>query len=168
MASISREPNGRRTVQFVGLDKRRRSIRLGKVSQRMAEAVKFRVEQLNAARLSGHAVDADAARWLAGIDDTLAGRLAAVGLIPGREKQATAALGPFLAEYVERRSDVKPATKEVWKQVVPNLKDYFGDSCFTGIAGNGTGKGLPDPCRYGMVGQYTPHRYEALSPSDRC
>ena len=37
---ISKDPNGRRTIQFVGSDGKRRSIRLGKVSQRQAEAVK--------------------------------------------------------------------------------------------------------------------------------
>jgi len=37
MASITKQPNGRRTIQFVGPDRKRRSIRLGKVSQRYAE-----------------------------------------------------------------------------------------------------------------------------------
>ena len=49
MASISKEPNGRRTIQFVGADGKRRSIRLGKVSQRTAEMVKVKVEALVAA-----------------------------------------------------------------------------------------------------------------------
>jgi len=49
MASITREPNGRKTIQFTGPDCKRRSIRLGKVSQRHAETVKTRVEQLAAA-----------------------------------------------------------------------------------------------------------------------
>ncbi|MEE9296465.1 MAG: integrase, partial [Phycisphaerae bacterium] len=65
MASITREPAGRRTIQFVGADKRRRSIRLGKASQRTAEAVKFRVEQLVTATITGHAMDDETARWLA-------------------------------------------------------------------------------------------------------
>ena len=56
MASISREKNGRRTIQFVAGDKKRKSIRLGKVSQRVAEAVKIRVEHLNAATIHGHAI----------------------------------------------------------------------------------------------------------------
>lgn len=32
----------------------------------------------------------------------------------------------FLTEYVSRRVDVKPATKEVWKQIENNLKECFG------------------------------------------
>ena len=34
MASLSKQPNGRRTIQFVGSDGKRRSIRFGKISQR--------------------------------------------------------------------------------------------------------------------------------------
>jgi len=124
MASISKEPNGRRTVQFVGADGKRRSIRLGKCDQRTAEAVKVRVEALNAANIAGHVVDANTLEWLTTIGDDLAGKLAAVGLVARR---GSATLGAFLSEYVSRRVDVKPATKEVWGQVVRNLLDCFGD-----------------------------------------
>ena len=51
MASISREANGRRTIQFVAPDGKRRSIRLGKVSQRTAESFRERVEQLQVRRV---------------------------------------------------------------------------------------------------------------------
>jgi len=55
VASISRQKNGRRIIQFAGPDKRRRSIRLGKVSQRTAELVKTKVENLVSAVIAGHA-----------------------------------------------------------------------------------------------------------------
>jgi integrase len=125
MASITREKNGRRTIQFVGADGKRRSIRLGKVSQRTAEAIKTRVELLNTARIAGHAVDGDTAGWVASLDAVLADKLAAVGLIPRR---ARATLGDFLASYIDKRqgTDVKPATVTVWGHVRRNLVDYFG------------------------------------------
>ena len=56
MASISRQPNGRRTIQFVAPGGKRPSIRLGKVTQRIAETVKLRVELL-VARKAGRARD---------------------------------------------------------------------------------------------------------------
>ena len=126
MASISKDPNGRRRILFVAPDGKRKTIRLGKVSQRAAEAVKYRVEQLLAAKLTGHALEADTARWMAGLESALADKLARVGLIPSRKDQAVATLGPFLADYVERRVDVSQATKEVWSQVTRNLIDHFG------------------------------------------
>ena len=46
MASIARDKNGRRRILFVAPDGKRPTIRLGKVSQRTAEAIKYRVEQL--------------------------------------------------------------------------------------------------------------------------
>ena len=55
---------------------------MGKVSQRMAEGVKRRVEELNVAKITDSPIDRDTAQWLTQIDDTLAERLAKVGLIP--------------------------------------------------------------------------------------
>ena len=126
MASISRQPNGRRTVQFIAPDGKRRSIRLGKVTQRIAETVKLRVELLVAAKLAGHAIDDETARWLAELDDRMTDKLAAVDLVPRREPDPLTTLVGFLKEYVDRRVDVKPATKEVWSQVTRNLLEHFG------------------------------------------
>ena len=126
MASIAKDKNGTRRILFVAPDGRRPAIRLGKVSQRAAEAVKFRVEQLLAAKLTGHALEADTAGWLNDLEPAMADKLARVGLIPKPEGKESASLGPFLTAYVEHRIDVKPATKEVWSQVVRNLVNYFG------------------------------------------
>lgn len=46
MACINTEPGGRRAIQFIAADGKRRSIRLGRVSGKQAEAVKVKVEQL--------------------------------------------------------------------------------------------------------------------------
>ena len=102
MASISRDPNGRRRILFTALDGKRKTIRLGKVSQRAAEAVKYRVEQLLAAKLTGHALEADTARWMAELSDDLAAKLARAKLIPSRERQVTT-LRPFLEDYIAER-----------------------------------------------------------------
>jgi transcriptional regulator with XRE-family HTH domain len=90
VASISRGKNGRRTIQFVGPDAKRRSIRLGKVSQRVGEAVKVKVEDLATNAITGHPPSDETARWLAGLGEDLARKLAKVGLVPERQ---TAALG---------------------------------------------------------------------------
>ena len=123
MASISKEKNGRRTIQFVGTDGKRRSIRLGKTSQRMAEAVKVRVEHLAAASVTGHALDSETARWVAELGDDLADKLAAVGLIPERE---SATLADFLQTYIDGRIDVKPASRVILRHVKRNLIAYLG------------------------------------------
>jgi hypothetical protein len=57
MASINRESNGRRTIQFIGPDGKRRSIRLGKASQRLAEGFRVKVEALARAVALGQLLD---------------------------------------------------------------------------------------------------------------
>ena len=126
MASVSRDVGGKRRILFVAPDGKRKAIRLGKVSQRTAEQVKFRIEQLLEAKLTGYAVDADTAQWIADLDERIADKLARVDLIPKAVRQVAMTLGIFLNDYLERRIDVKPATKEVWGQVVRNLKNHFG------------------------------------------
>jgi hypothetical protein len=109
MASISKEPNGRRTIQFVGPDGKRRSIRLGKVSQRTADGIKVRVEALVEASSTGSSLTSDTAAWLTDRDQVMLDKLAAVGLVP---KRSSATLGIFLDEYVASRIDTKPATRK--------------------------------------------------------
>jgi integrase len=123
MASISTDPNGNRTIQFVAGDGKRRSIRLGKMPIRQAEALKVRVEALNAAKVSGLPLDGETAAWVARIGDDLAAKLAAVGLIAGR---AVATLGEFTRDYIDGRTDIKPRTRTNLEQSRRTLVDFFG------------------------------------------
>ena len=100
MASISKQPKGRKTIQFVGADGKRRSLRLGKISQRAAEATKIHVERLVTTTITGHAAEDETARWLANLEVALADKLARVGLIPKRE---TATLAAFIGAYIAGR-----------------------------------------------------------------
>ncbi len=126
MASIAQDKNGNRRIQFIAPDGRRPAIRLGKVSQRAAEAVKFRVEQLLAAKLTGHALEADTAGWIAGLDPVMADKLARVGLIPKADTNATVKLGEHLANYFAKRTDVKSGTRTNWGHTERSLVAYFG------------------------------------------
>ena len=128
MASISRQPNGRKTIPFIAGDKRRKSIRLGKVPVRFAETVKSHVEHLSAASITGHPIDRETAKWVAGLDDSLAEKLAAVGLIPKREnpKSDGMTLEAFVNRYISNRTDVKSSTATVWKRTRRHLLAFFG------------------------------------------
>ncbi len=125
MASISCDASGNRTIQFVAADRRRRSIRLGKVPVKTAEEVRRRVEYLAAAVGSGTAPDADTVRWLTSIGDDLHGRLAAVGLVESRAR-ATAGLADFTAAYIAGRPDIKPRTRSNLEICARRLVEYFG------------------------------------------
>lgn len=124
MASISTEKSGRRVVQFIGRDSKRRSIRLGKVSERYAHAIALKVEELNIAAISGTAVSVATEKWLIDCDKRLSDRLAAVGLVSRRE---AVELGPFIDGYINQRSaNVKPRTLSVYRQTQRNLIACFG------------------------------------------
>ena len=94
MASISREPNGHRSIQFVAGDGKRRTIRLGKASQKVAETMQRHVEELNVGDISGTTIDRETAVWLSEIENQLREKLAKVGLAEHREQSL---LGEFIA-----------------------------------------------------------------------
>ncbi len=126
MASIANDKNGSRRILFIAPDGKRKTIRLGKISKRAAEAVKFRVEQLLAAKLTGHAIETDTAGWLAKLEPLMADKLARVGLIPKRDTINEATLACFIEAYIQRRTDTSPDTRRIWRQTARKLADYFG------------------------------------------
>jgi integrase len=92
-----------------------------------ATTIKARVETLLAAALGRHAIDGDTAAWLGDLDDKMHEKLAAVGLVKAREPAPVATVAGFLADYVSRRVDAKPGTREWWRQVSRNLLECFGE-----------------------------------------
>ena len=67
MASIGLDPGGLRRILFVAPDGTRKTIRLGKASQRTAEGIKIKVEALVVSAITGSPVDDEVARWVAGV-----------------------------------------------------------------------------------------------------
>ena len=128
MASIANDPGGRRRILFVDPTGQRKAIRLGKVSGRSAEGVKYRVEQLLESIMFKRSMEADLAQWVTDLDSRMAKKLAAVGLIPKPESKAVVTLGPFLTAHLKDRTDLKPATKIVRGQVIRDLTKFFGES----------------------------------------
>ena len=126
MASISKDPSGNRSIQFIGTDGKRRTIRLGKVPQRLAEEIKVKVEALAAAVKSGLSMDNETAGWVRKIGDDLAGKLAAVGLIPDRASAGSVQLGEFIDRYIAGRPDVKEGTRITWCVAGKRMKTFFG------------------------------------------
>jgi hypothetical protein len=125
MASISTDPAGNRTIQFVGSDRKRRSIRLGKMRLKLVETIRDRVEELVACNLSGKSPKPSIIEWLDEIQDDLHSKLAAVGLVESRIG-ATDALGAFLDRYIATRGDVRPNTLRNLGQSRRYMVEFFG------------------------------------------
>jgi len=125
MASISKDPKGKRRVLFSAHDGKRKQIRLGKISQRDAESFKGRVEKLLNALTIKSGLDQETARWVSQLDNVTHGKLARVGLVEPRESQ-NATLGAHIEAYLARRTEVKPRTVISWMQAQEVLVRYFG------------------------------------------
>jgi len=125
MASIATDgTNGTKRVQFFNANGERKTVRLGKVSQRDAEGIARHVEALATAKASGQAIERTTALWLADLGGKLRDRLAAVGLV---EDRARATLGDFLNDFSARQT-VKSATSTFYGHTARNLLDHFGAS----------------------------------------
>jgi len=122
----TKKHNGCRTIQFVAGGERK-TIRLGKITQRNAEAIKVKVEALIEAAVAQTSWDNETAVWVRKLDPKLHDKLAAVGLIPKRAEAEQATLGAFIDGYIKGRTDVKPGTKVVYQHARQLLVDYFGE-----------------------------------------
>jgi integrase len=151
MASVTQSKSGCKILQFYDGIGERRTIRIGKMSMRDADRIKTKIEELNTARISGTALSVETAAWLADRPDTFYAKLANVGLAVPRtvSKKPSATLEAFIDSYVSKRTDVKPATKEIWGQGKKGLIDFFGatrplDQVTAGLAADYKSKMLAD------------------------
>jgi len=126
MATIRKEPNGRKTVLVVCGDEKRRSIRLGKCSMKDAQSAKSHIERLNAAQILNTSLDNEQALWLAGLGDLLHKRIAATGLCNPRVEQDATTLKQWCDRYLES-AQIKASTKEQIERARDNLVTFFGD-----------------------------------------
>ena len=126
MASISDDPNGRRRILFVAPDGSRKTLRLGKIDRKSAEAINRHVESLLSSKIGGQPIPRETATWLTGIGESLRDKLVAVGLVQTVSGINGTKLGEFLSAYMAKRTDIKPASLLAVEQVVRNLTTYYG------------------------------------------
>ncbi len=124
MASISNRPNGHRWIQFTGPNKKRQTIRLGKVSKREAEDFRSRVEQLLLSRELNAQLTIYMQRWVAGLSDTMHQKLSNYGLFEPRNYRT---LNELLPAW-EADCDWSDHTKDIMQPFFKNMQTYFGGS----------------------------------------
>lgn len=127
MASIASEPNGHRRLLFTAPDGNRKSIRLGKCSQKDAERISGHIEHISTSKLPGQPIPRETALWIGSIGHKLHDRLARSGLIERRVAPEVMGLAPFIDTYMAQRPDLKPNTLVLMKQARIWLLRYLGD-----------------------------------------
>jgi integrase len=130
MASILERGGGRRAIQFVTADGRRKTISLGKMSRRMALEIKVKVEDLEASARAGLSPAAATATWLAGAGRLLHDKLTRAGLTAPRAEGPP--LGQFLDDYRKGRTDVAPATTATYTRAARLMVAFFGEDRLLG------------------------------------
>ncbi len=124
MATVARTKSGSRRVLYVDpRDGQRKTLWLGQCSERVAQGVSGKLQDLLNAVALGMSPDPGVLRWLELLSDDFHGKLADAGLVSPRQ---TARLGEFLTSYRESRSDAKPQTRIHWGHTIRNLLDFFG------------------------------------------
>ena len=126
MASVINDPNGRRRIQFVSPDGKRKTIRLGKIDRKSAESVCRHVEALLTAKISGQPVPQGAAVWLASIGEKLRQRLVRVGLVDDTPLVPT--VSQWCQDYLDSRSDWSAKTRSNVLFAVRLLVERLGDA----------------------------------------
>lgn len=110
MASVSHDSNGGRRIQFTYPDRKRRTIRLGKVARSGADQFARHVEELVSAKTGGYAIPPRTAAWLADLSDKFHEKLVEFGLVEARESMPTMTVQGLFDEYMRERTDLKPGT----------------------------------------------------------
>lgn len=125
MASIISYSDGLRRIEF-SLTKRgqRRCVRLGRVSMKVAESIKAKIEAIVSDKVSNRPHDVDLSKWLSGLDETMLGRLREAGLAEG-VGLARVTMGDFLKRFFDALAG-KPATRISYGHTRRNLETFFG------------------------------------------
>lgn len=125
MASLSKDKNGTKRIQWTDANGKRQTIRLGKMHVKPAESFLAQLERLIGYHNTNTPIDRQTAHWLTGLSDTLHDKLVNQGLATPRVIQESHTLGSMLDEYFQTMS-VKESTRIRYAQTRRLLIEYFG------------------------------------------
>jgi len=157
MAALCSEKGKRGTTYRVLLrtsDGRRCTVRLGRVSKKIAETARRMVESLEAANAAGHSLERETAEWVGRLRDDIHGRLVKVGLVAAREaaQPVIVTLGQHLQQYFASLGNQKPTTARNYARARKLLEQYFGkDRSLASIS-----EGDADSYKRWLLDEYAP------------
>jgi len=95
-------------------------------SDRSAKTILAHTENILEARTSNIPLDSASKAWLEEIDEKLYGKLERVGLVVSRTRTTTKKLCDLTTFFLEQ-ADVAEGTKQVYRQAIRSLHDFFGE-----------------------------------------
>ena len=125
MASGNRNSKRLRRIFFTTSDGRRKSVRLGSMTDRQFVKIEPKIKDLATAAKLGITPSEESSRWLATVDGELRNRLAKVGLADVRDSTL---LAEFIESFIQRRINVvKESTILVDRLAQRSLVSFFGE-----------------------------------------
>jgi len=132
MASLTTSNRtGNRRILFYDLNRKRKSICLGKLPKKKCLEILRYVESILAAELSNSPLDSETAAWLGGLPEKFRSKLVSVGLADQSASIKAITLRDLTAKFLALQV-VKPSTKASYKQTTDGLLDHFGEDCLIG------------------------------------
>ena len=171
MASVSTQKNtGLRRVIFYGLDGRRSAIHVGKIPLASAREIAGQVDHLVIGRKSGTDSRRSTRDWVERIRvewPKLARRLEELDLI-AVSVRSNPVFTDFVDSLIAGRSDVKPNTLKIWRQVAEKIRTFFGNRAIGSLTakdGNDFLRWLNSPVKLGGAGHTgsTPGKYITIA-----
>ena len=107
---------------------RRHTVRLGRVSKKIAETARRMIESLESAKAAGHSPERETAEWVGRVSDEIHERLFLAGLVPRRQnaEEHNCTLGQHLESYFGSLGKQKPTTARNYARARRLLEEYFG------------------------------------------
>ena len=131
MASIVKLGKGKqppRAIDFMGLDSKRKRLRLGVVTHDVAQEFCNRVERLLIAKKLNQLPDNRTVEWLSGVSNEIHFRMARYGLCDPRTPGLNIlSLSQWTVKYAaQKSSELKPNSRKRLDDTIGRLNDYFG------------------------------------------
>lgn len=128
MASVVTTKSGRekglKRISFIGLDKRRREIRVGRISNTQAQLICHHIEAIIRSLRYGVQLEKETDEWIKSLPNEFYRKLAHVGLTLPRAAD-TPSVAEIIDRYIKYRGKVKPQTLTVWHRVKRYLVRHF-------------------------------------------
>ena len=124
--------SGKRGISYRVLlrtpDGKRHTIRLGRVTKKIADTARQKIESLEVAKLTGHLLDNETAAWVGRLGDEIHTRLARAGLVPLRPKAepVIVTLGQHLEHYFGMLGPQKLTTARNYARARRLLEAFYG------------------------------------------
>ena len=128
MASVIKIKRDKGMVYFIqlsdGENAQRPKFSLGRCGYKDAQTACNHIENLLKANRTGGELATSTQEWLNKIPDSLRVRLERLGLVEVRSGSRWT-VAAFVADYIKKRTDVKPATRRKWEDVESRLNAFF-------------------------------------------